>query len=57
VYPCEAFERLRVFAPGGRLLAFEYMMTWLQILILIGWSAYIAAVGTAIIKLAVHAMT
>jgi hypothetical protein len=32
-------------------------MTWLQILILIGWSVYIAAVGTAIIKLVVHATT
>jgi hypothetical protein len=33
------------------------MMTWLQILALIGWSVFIAGVGTAIIKLVVHAMT
>jgi hypothetical protein len=32
-------------------------MTWQQTLALIGWSVFIAAVGTAIIKLVVHAIT
>jgi hypothetical protein len=31
------------------------MMTWLQTLILIGWSVFIAAVCTAVIKLVVLA--
>jgi hypothetical protein len=33
------------------------MMTWLQTVILIGWSVVIAAIGTAIIALIVYAMT
>jgi hypothetical protein len=32
-------------------------MTWQQTLALIGWSVFIAAVGTAFIKLVVHAIT
>jgi hypothetical protein len=32
-------------------------MTWHQTLVLIGWSVFIAAVGTAIIKFVVHAIT
>jgi hypothetical protein len=41
----------------GRFLAFEWMMTWLEIVVLICWSALIAAIGTAFIKLVVQLMT
>jgi hypothetical protein len=42
---------------SGRFLAFEWVMTWLQTVTLIGWSVVFAAIGTAIIALVVHAMT
>jgi hypothetical protein len=38
-------------------LPWNEWMTWQQTLALIGWSVFIAAVGTAIIKFVVHAIT